>query len=84
MALNRQMSSPQRARQATFLGETEPRAARPLGASPRVRPLGFVRRAAVNANGKGDHLGDREAQERGSRAIPTTGSEILDFGNQVE
>ena len=40
MALDRSKRPPrERARQAIFLGETEPRAARPLGASPRVRQL---------------------------------------------
>src|SRR6478609_1855648 len=41
VALDRSKRPPRSvARQATFLGETEPRAARPLGASLRVRQLG--------------------------------------------
>ena len=46
VALDRSKRPPRSvARQATFLGETEPRAARPLGASLRVRQLGAIRRA---------------------------------------
>jgi hypothetical protein len=51
VALNRSKRPPrERARQATFLGRTEPRAARPLGASPLNRyPTAPVRRAIVVA-----------------------------------
>ena len=46
MALDRSKRPPRSvARQATFLGETEPRAARPMGASLRVRQLGAIRKA---------------------------------------
>jgi hypothetical protein len=61
MALDRSKRPPrERARQATFLGETEPRAARPLGASLRVSQLGAAGWEAVNANG-----------DRGSRPAHT-------------
>ena len=46
MALDRSKRPPRSvARQATFLGETQPRAARPLGASLLVRQLGAIRKA---------------------------------------
>jgi hypothetical protein len=46
VALDRSKRPPRSvARQAAFLGETEPRAARPLGASLRVRQLGAIRTA---------------------------------------
>ena len=46
VALDRSKRPPRSvARQATFLGETEPRAARPMGASLRVRQLGAIRKA---------------------------------------
>ena len=50
MALNR-MRTPQRKRQAIFLGKTGPRAARPGGHPPRVHEVGAVGRAAVNGKG---------------------------------
>jgi hypothetical protein len=46
VALDRSKHPPrERVWQATFLGGTEPRAARPLGASLRVRQLGAIRKA---------------------------------------
>ena len=73
VALDRSCYSPRSvAQQATFLGETEPRAARPLGASPRVRQLGAIRglstQSVTEARGRcrsGPAVGVRDVERPG-------------------